>query len=140
MIAVRWLDKNEIQDILPFLRMLNPKLDDEILNERIRSMQSDNYRCAAVFEQNQIIAISGVWTLYKHYIGKHIEPDHVIVDPAYRGNKIGETLMLWIHEQAQQESCITSELNCYVKNKEGQLFWEKLGYYPIGIHYQKRLR
>jgi GNAT superfamily N-acetyltransferase len=75
----------------------------------------------------------------KYYVGKHIEPDNVIIHPDYRGSGVGEALMKWIYNYAISQGCVASELNCYVSNNAGQKFWINQGYNVIGFHFQKQL-
>jgi GNAT superfamily N-acetyltransferase len=139
MYQIRIIPKEELNSILPFLQLLNESTDPGILQQRIHDMKDYNYHCVGVFDEERLIAISGIWILYKFYIGKHIEPDNVVVDPAYRGKKAGEELMNWIHEYAKSEGCAVSELNCYVKNAGGLKFWLSQGYRILGFHMRKDL-
>jgi GNAT superfamily N-acetyltransferase len=87
---------------------------------------------------DQLIGMSGLWLLNKYYVGKHIEPDNVMVLPEYRGNGIGEQLLEWITAYGKAQGCIASELNCYVNNSEGLKFWLNNGYKVLGFHCQKK--
>ena len=125
--------------ILPFLQLLNEKTAVEVLEERIETMSRYDYHCVGVFDKGRLIAISGVWVLYKFYIGKHIEPDNVVVHPDYRGKQVGEQMMNWIHDYAKKNDCAVSELNVYIANGRGQKFWFEQGYRIIGFHMRKDL-
>jgi GNAT superfamily N-acetyltransferase len=139
MISFKLLTESNKLDIIPFLRLLNEKIAEDILDNRLTEMFSQGYKCVGIFNNKKMIGISGLWIMTKYYVGKHIEPDNVIIHPDYRGSGVGEALMKWIYEYAISQNCIASELNCYVSNNAGQKFWINQGYNVIGFHYQKIL-
>lgn len=139
MYTIQLIEKENIEIILPFLEILNEKTDKEELRNRLMEMCGNNYECVGVYDGGKLIGITGLWILTKHYIGKHIEPDNVIILPEYRNQKIGEQLMQWIFDYAKQKGCVASELNCYVQNHKGVRFWINQGYRIIGYHMQKIL-
>lgn len=139
MYTIRLLNTNELHTILPFLQMLNENTSLDVLESRLKEMELNNYRCVGVYDADKLIGISGLWILTKHYIGKHIEPDNVIIHPDYRNKKIGEQLFQWVFAYAQEQGCVASELNCYVQNHKGVRFWINQGYRIIGYHMQKLL-
>lgn len=139
MYTIRLLKTDELHTILPFLQMLNENTSLATLEIRLKEMEANNYRCVGVYDADKLIGISGLWILTKHYVGKHIEPDNVIIHPDYRNKKIGEQLFKWIFDYAREQGCVASELNCYVHNHKGVRFWINQGYRIIGYHMQKLL-
>lgn len=139
MYIIRLLNTDELHTILPFLQMLNENTSADIIESRLKEMEANNYRCVGVYDAGKLIGISGLWILSKHYVGKHIEPDNVIIHPDYRNKKIGEQLFQWIFDYAREQGCVASELNCYVQNHKGVRFWINQGYRIIGYHMQKLL-
>lgn len=139
MYTIKIIEENEISSILPYLKMLNEKTDEVTLVSRLKKMTGHNYKCVGVYDNENLIGITGFWILYKHYVGKHIEPDNVIIHPDYRSKGIGELMMNWLYEYAKSEGCTASELNCYVSNHKGVKFWIQQGYRIIGYHMQKLL-
>lgn len=136
---IELINNNDIYAIIPLLNILNSKIDDLTIETRLDEMITQGYRCVGVYKDDRLIGISGLWIMTKYYVGKHIEPDNVIIHPDHQGQGIGKILMQWIYDYARKEGCIASELNCYVGNTEGQDFWEGEGYEWIGKHYQKKL-
>ena len=138
-VTIRLIEKDNLSSIIPFLRMLNEKIPVETLSERLEEMVKQGYECVGVFEGDRLVGICGLWFLTKYYVGKHVEPDNVIIHPDYRGTGLGEQMMDWIYNYARSKGCIASELNCYVSNTGGQKFWINEGYKIIGFHFQKKL-
>ena len=132
------LPRTEIKNIIPLLRVLDERFSEELLEERLNEMFERGYLCVGVFDNDKLIGLSGLWILTKYYVGRHIEPDDVVILPAYRGKGIGEQMMQWIYQFAKEQGCVASELNCYAGNSAGQKFWANEGYRIIGFHYQKK--
>jgi diamine N-acetyltransferase len=133
------LTERDKEQIIPFLSLLNDTISKDILEGRLTDMFAQGYRCVGIFDEEKLIGISGLWILTKYYVGKHIEPDNVIIHPDYRGAGVGEALMEWIHVYAVSQGCIAAELNCYAANNAGHKFWLNQGYNILGFHYQKKL-
>jgi GNAT superfamily N-acetyltransferase len=139
MISFRLIPRDQLDCIIPFLQLLNEKIEIATLQQRLGEMQQQAYECVGVYDDERLIGVSGLWIMTKYYVGKHIEPDNVIIHPDYRGQGIGEQLMEWIYDYGRSQGCVASELNCYVSNSAGQKFWANQGYKIVGFHYQRNL-
>ncbi len=138
-VKFKLIEKANIEIILPLLNELDPSIPEEVLSLRLSEMVKSGYECIGIFNERKIIGICGIWTLVKYYIGKHIEPDNVYIRANYRGLGVGRKLDSWLKNLAVSRGCKVIELNCYIKNKKGNEFWEANGYKAIGMHYQKKL-
>lgn len=139
MFKYQLIPKEDIHSIIPLLQVLNNKIPAEVLEERLSEMVEHGYECLGVFNDDELIGICGLWILTKYYVGRHIEPDNVLILPAYRGKGIGEEMMEWVYAYGKSKGCVASELNCYTTNHGGQKFWADEGYKILGFHYQKTL-
>ena len=137
---IRLINKAELDVILPLLQLLNPSENQTVLEERLTQIKETNYKCVGVFDGDTVIGISGLWILYKMYVGKHVELDNVCILPQYRGQGIGELLMLWIFNYAKSLGCNSAELNCHLENIGGQKFWKEHGFETIGYHFIKKIK
>ena len=135
---IRWIEKQEIQIILPLLETINEGTNVVLLKMRLDEMMAAQYHCAGVFVSDRLVGICGAWVLHKHYIGKHIELDNVVILPDYRNDGVGARLIAWLEAWARAENCNGSELNCYVHNSPGVKFWLNQGYKLLGFHFQKK--
>jgi GNAT superfamily N-acetyltransferase len=133
------IPKQDMLTIIPFLQILNDTVSEETLKERVTEMVEKGYECVAVYDGEKIIGICGLWILTKYYVGRHIEPDNVMILPEFRGQGIGEKMMEWVYEYGRSKGCIATELNCYTANTSGQKFWANEDYKIVGFHYQKKL-
>ena len=139
MITIKLIQSSEINTIIPLLQILNSNISEEILKTRLAEMLNEGYQCVGAFENDNLVGICGIWILTKYYIGKHIEPDNMIIHPEYQNKNIGSELLQWIETFAKEHNCVASELNCYVNNEEAQKFYKKKNYDIIALHFQKKL-
>lgn len=139
MYTYRLVPKEEMAIIVPLLRVLNNTIEETVLRERLAEMVERGYECLGVFAEGKLIGICGMWILVKYYVGRHIEPDNVMILPDYRNKGIGEQMMKWVYAYGRSRGCVASELNCYTTNSGGQKFWANEGYRILGFHYQRQL-
>jgi GNAT superfamily N-acetyltransferase len=132
------LKSTEIDSIIPLLQILNENISEGTLKRRLNQMLKEGYQCVGAFENKNLIGICGLWILTKYYVGKHIEPDNMIIHPSYQNKNIGSKLMKWIDAFAKENSCVASELNCYINNEQAQKFYKKEDYEIIALHFQKK--
>ncbi len=138
-ISINLIPDIDIFSIVPLLRILNPAIPEGILRDRLSEMVSQGYRCAGAYSGDRLVGICGMWILTKYYVGRHLEPDNVVVLEDFRSMGVGRRLLAFVHEYARSQGCIASELNCYLGNGKAQDFWKREGYRKIAVHYQKIL-
>lgn len=131
------ITKENIHSIIPLLKILDKNTSETLLISRLNEMLLQGYECVGIYENDKLIGTSGIWIRTKYYIGKHIEPDNVIILPEYRNQGIGEALMKWIYDYGQKQGCVGSELNCYISNDKGIKFWHNQDFKIIGFRFQK---
>lgn len=81
-----------------------------------------------------------MWHMTRHYIGKSMEVDHVIIDENYQGKGLGKLFFEWIYKHVKSKGCEASELNAYVNNPKSHKFYYNEGYNIYGFHFLKVLR
>lgn len=136
---IRFIPKQELESILPLVESLNPKLEPEVLRQRLQEMKTQSYQCVGGFHDGRLIAICGLWITTRFYSGKQLEPDNVIIHPDYRSLGLGQRLMDWIYQYAKSEQCEFCELNAYVTNTAAHRFYLQQGFAILGFHFVKRL-
>jgi len=136
-ITTQLIPSEDIFSIIPLLRVLNTKIPEQTLRQRLSEMVAQGYKCAGLYDDDKLIGICGLWILTKYYVGKHFEPDNMVILDEYRSKGLGKQLMAWVYAYAKSQDCIASELNCYLSNERGHTFWEKEGYKIIAHHYQR---
>jgi len=138
LVSFEFIKKENIFSIIPLLQVLNSSISETILESRLTQMIDQGYQCIGIFDDKKLIGACGIWILTKYYVGKHLEPDNIIILPEYQNQNIGTQLLQWIDNYAKEIGCSASELNCYVKNTKAHALWEKEGYEVIALHFQKK--
>ena len=139
-LSIDWIPNKELSSIADLLASLNEGKSSEDMYPIIAELQKLNYRCLGVKIDGKLVGICGVWPLYKHYVGKHIEVDNVTIDQSYRNRKIGESMIAFVEEWAISEGFRAIELNAYVKNEAAHRFWGKVGFKNLGFHMRRELQ
>ncbi len=139
-ISIKIIPPAEILSIIPLLQKLgNFSVSEMLLKERLQEMVQQHYECLGVFDSEKLIGICGLWFQTRHYAGKSVEMDHVIIDDAYRNLGIGKMLIEFISEYAKKKSCNWIELNSYVHNFPSHKFFYNQGFVAKGYHFVKEL-
>ncbi|WP_228237326.1 GNAT family N-acetyltransferase [Allomuricauda sp. M10] len=133
--TIKWIPTENLNSILPLAYILNREtIPMDVLQNRLNEMIPMGYKCIGVYDEDELIGICGVWVLNKLYAGKHVEPDNVIISPQYQGKGIGDLMLNFLDDYAQEMGCDRAEVNCYAKNVRGKKFWEDQGYEALGFH------
>jgi len=136
---IQFIEPQNIHVILPLLMQVNKKTPEDLLLKRLYEMVKENYKCLGIYDNDKLIGICGLWFLTRHYCGRTIEPDHVMIEPAYQSKGIGKLLFDWIFIHAKENGYEASELNTYVNNPKSHKFYYNLGYDIKGFHFVKIL-
>ena len=140
-VHIQIIQTDEILTIIPLLTKLNSKTPIDILKKRVVEMVNlSNYECVGLYVDDKLAGISGLWYSTRHYIGKTVEPDHVIIDESLRGKNLGKQFFKWIDEHVKSKGCEAIELNAYVNNPKSHKFYYNEGYNIYGFHFLKVLR
>ena len=134
------LDKNEIKSIIPMVQELSEnKTPNSVLEARFQEMTTQNYECAVVYDNEKLIGVTGLWFCTRHYSGKSVELDHVIIDENYRNKGLGKEFMIWIENYVKDKGYEAIELNTYVQNYPSHKFYYNLGFDILGYHFLKNI-
>lgn len=140
-VSFRIIPSSKIEIILPLLSKLNEyKISEETLLERIHEMKTQNYKCLGMYDGDILIGICGMWFQTRHYAGRSLEIDHVIIDEKYRNQGIGKQMMQFVYEYAKSKNCNWVELNTYVHNFPSHKFYYNEGFVAKGYHFVKTIK
>ncbi|WP_310992566.1 GNAT family N-acetyltransferase [Aequorivita marina] len=139
-ISIRIIETKDIFSILPLIQKLgNHTVPEEILKERFQEMTQQNHECLGVYDADALIGVCGLWFQTRHYAGRSLEMDHVIIDDAYRSHGIGKMMIEYVSGYARKKSCNWIELNSYVHNFPSHKFFYNQGFVAKGYHFVKEL-
>ena len=133
------LEKSRIHEVIPLIQKLTDfKVSEVLLKERFTEMITQNYECAVILDEDNLIGLTGMWFSTRHYSGKTVEIDHVFIEEDYRNKGLGKDFLNWIYEYAKAAGCNTSELNTYVQNYPSHKFYYNEGFEILGYHFLKK--
>ena len=90
MVNLQALTAKDISQIIPFIQELNPELNPAVIQENQREMFNiSNYRCFGLFQGDNLIGLSSGWITIRHYSGKQIEIDNVIIASTHQSKGYG---------------------------------------------------
>lgn len=139
-ISIKIIPSSDILSILPLMQKLEDySIPEEVAKERIQEMTTQNYECLGVYDSETLIGICGLWFQTRHYAGRSIEVDHVIIEDSYRNLGVGKVLMEFVYDYARKRSCNWVELNSYVHNFPSHKFYYNQGFVAKGYHFVKEL-
>ena len=137
LLDINLIPAENILDITPLLKLVNTTTSEAILKQRLEAMVKEHYQCVGLHLNQELVGISGMWFIPRHYSWKTMEPDPVVIDNKHRNKGYGEMLMNWMHNYAQNTGCEAAELNSYINNPKSHKFYENLGYKKLGYHFLK---
>jgi len=139
-VTFRILPANEILSIVPLMKELgSADISDETLQERLLEMAEQHYECIGIYDETSLIGACGMWFQTRHYAGKSVEVDHVIITSSHRSMGIGKQLMEFVYSYAGAKNCNWVELNTFVQNFPSHKFYYNEGFIAKGYHFIKEL-
>lgn len=138
--TLKRLNTKDIDRIIPLVQELNPELSGSTIKENQQEMFSiSNYLCFGLFHANNLIGISSGWITIRHYSGKQIEIDNVIVASTHQSKGYGARFIELIEQWSREQGCKTMELNSYLTNPRSHKFYFTQGFKILGFHFYKEL-
>jgi len=129
--------KEEMLQQLEIIQQLYPEYTIEKYGTLLDAILKGNYQQVIVVENNQTIALTGVWVGTKLWSGTYIEIDSFVVHENFRGQKIGDILIEEVNKIAQEVGANQICLDAYTTNFTAGKFYINHGFVPKGFHFVK---
>ena len=129
----------ELLTSFPCILEMYPHLSKEEYSTLLSEMIPNNYSQLAVYKNQEIIAVCGIWINTKLWCGKYMELDNVIVQPAYRSSGVGKIITDCMNKKAKEIGCKLMALDAYTDNKRAHKFYMNDGYDITGFHFTKKI-
>lgn len=131
--------KKEMLQQLEIIQQLYPDFTAKKYGTLLDDMLKANYQQIIVTKNNQTIALTGVWIGTKLWSGKYIEIDSFVVHENYRGQKMGDILIVEVHKIAKEVNANQIVLDAFTTNFAAGKFYINHGFEPKGFHFVKVL-
>lgn len=135
MSIIELLEKEEMLKAFSLLTELYPKMTMEEYSNQLDIMIPHNYSMVAVFVEDEIVGVSGMWIGHKLWCGKYMELDNVIVTEKWRSSGTGNLMFEFAKKKAKEQSCSSIGLDSYTYNHASHKFFFKEDFVIKGYHF-----
>jgi GNAT superfamily N-acetyltransferase len=134
------LSISDLDEIVAITSHLNPEAEVDMVKTTHQAMfEYSNYYCFGYYDQEDLIAVCGLWKTIRVYSGLQFEIDHFVVNQNRQSEGMGKQFLLQIENWAKNEGAKTIELNTYTENKASHKFYHREDFKILGFHFQKYL-
>jgi len=113
----------------PVMKQLRTHLTLEEFVALVTEMQPQGYRMFALFDEGEVVAVTGVAQQLNLYYGKNMYVYDLVTDEGGRSKGYGEALLSYIHELARELGCGKVALTSGLQRVDAHRFYEeKMGY------------
>jgi GNAT superfamily N-acetyltransferase len=127
--VVRTLSTDE--DILAarrVMRQLRPQIPEAAYLETVRRMmRTDGYLQAAVFADDEVVAVAGYRFMEMLFSGKSLYVDDLNTDQTRRSRGHGRMLLDWLKREAKERGCGQLQLDSGVQRERTHRFYFREG-------------
>jgi GNAT superfamily N-acetyltransferase len=123
----------------PVMAQLRPHVPLAGFVTRVRAMQREGYRLAALEEDGTVRAVAGFRVHDMLAQGRHLYVDDLVTDEAARSRGHGAALLAWLEGVARAEGCGFLELDSGTHRHGAHRFYFREGMHVPGFHFRKAL-
>lgn len=131
-------NKLEMDTSFPIILELYPEMTLDAYQKMIQEM-TDNYGQIQVWENDQLVGVSGYWIGTKLWCGRYLEMDNVVVSSQSRSKGVGKLMCDYLTELAIEKKCNMMCLDAYTDNFGAGKFYINQGFVPRGFHFIKMM-
>lgn len=119
----------------PLIKEMYPSITVEQYSEELDLMVPNNYKQVVVFENDEMLGLSGYWFGNKLWCGKYLELDNVFSSAKHRSKGVGDLIFKHLKIKAEELGCTMLALDSYTDNFKAHKFFYDQGYIPRGFHF-----
>ncbi|WP_339149411.1 MULTISPECIES: GNAT family N-acetyltransferase [unclassified Sutcliffiella] len=124
----------------PVLKELRPHLTEESFLEINETMQREGYEVHALYEGEEVVAVTGIIILTNFYDGRHIYVYDLVTKGTSRSKGYGEMLLKYIEEMGKKRGCEKVTLSSGLVRVDAHRFYEeKMDYEKASYVFRKKL-
>ena len=127
--------KEKMLTVFPLISEMYPTITLEEYSEELDIMIPNNYKQIVVFENDEILGLSGYWVGSKLWCGKYLELDNVFTSAKHRSKGVGDLIFNHLENKAIELKCTMLALDSYTDNFKAHKFFYDKGYIPRGFHF-----
>lgn len=133
--------QEEILQAFPVMNQLRTHLDEKAyLDLVIEAKEKDMYRLFALYDQGEIVAVTGFKPMVTLYYGRYVWICDLVTDYYKRSNGYGDKLITYVHEWAKENGYESVALSSGLQRTDAHRFYEeKMDYDKVSYVFKKNL-
>ena len=133
--------QEEILHAFPVMNQLRTHLDEKAyLDLVIEAKEKDMYRLFALYDQGEIVAVTGFKPMITLYYGRYVWICDLVTDYYKRSNGYGDKLITYVHEWAKENGYESVALSSGLQRTDAHRFYEeKMDYDKVSYVFKKNL-
>ncbi|MBP1916711.1 GNAT superfamily N-acetyltransferase [Lederbergia galactosidilyticus] len=133
--------QKEILEAFPVINQLRTHLDEKAyLDLVIEAKEKDMYRLFALYDQEEIVAVTGFKPMITLYYGRFVWVCDLVTDNNKRSNGYGDKLLSYVHEWAKENGYQSVALSSGLQRADAHRFYEgKMDYDKVSYVFKKNL-
>lgn len=133
--------QKEILKAFPVMNQLRTHLDEKAyLDLVIEAKEKDMYRLFALYDQGEIVAVTGFKPMITLYYGRFIWICDLVTDINNRSNGYGGKLLFYVHEWAKENGYQSVALSSGLQRTDAHRFYEEnMDYSRVSYVFKKNL-
>ena len=130
---------SDIQACYPVMAQLRPHVAQGDFVARVRRMEKDGFRLAALREDGAVRAVAGYRVFENLFAGRVLYVDDLVTDQNTRSHGHGKAMLDWLSERARAEKCATLELDSGTQRVDAHRFYLRERMNIICFHFARKL-
>jgi len=134
--------KDEILEAYPVMKQLRSHLDEmEYLDLVLEAKEVDRYKMFALFDQEQLVAVTGFKPMTTLYYGRFVWVCDLVTDQNNRSNGYGEKLLSFVHDWANEHNFASVALSSGLKRTDAHRFYtDRMDYDKVSYVFKNSLK
>ncbi|QQK81493.1 GNAT family N-acetyltransferase [Salicibibacter cibi] len=135
------ISKHEWLEAFPIMNQLRSHLNEKEYVELVaEAREKDMYRLFALYDQGEIVAVTGFKPMITLYYGRFIWVCDLVTDATKRSKGYGEKLLSFVHEWALKNNYESVALSSGLQRYDAHRFYEeRMNYDKVSYVFKKSL-
>ncbi|MDZ5472973.1 GNAT family N-acetyltransferase [Bacillus sp. 31A1R] len=141
MVIIKQLEKDDWLEVFNVMHELRPHLTETTYLELLNEMELQGYKMFALYEEDVLVAVTGVSIITNLYYGRHVYVYDLVTTNSKRSKGYGEKLLSYLENWGKENDCETIALSSALFRTDAHRFYEhKMNYEKPSFVFKKTLQ
>lgn len=133
--------QKELLAAFPIMKQLRTHLDEtSYLDLVIDAQKNDSYKMFALYDNNEIVAVTGFKPMITLYYGRFVWVCDLVTNTNMRSKGYGERLLTYVHQWAKENNYESVALSSGLQRTDAHRFYEdKMNYRKVSYVFKNSL-